>query len=84
MLNYQKYAQERSEQNKQKTAALIRRAQRIMNYAHDIRRHAERIGISPEQLTAEAASFHEYPEAETDYYAVCEYIAAKPEYNRYF
>lgn len=29
MLNYQKYAQERSEQNKQKTAALIQRAQRI-------------------------------------------------------
>lgn len=84
MLNYQKYAQERSEQNKQKTAALIRREQRIMNYAHDIRRHAERIGISPEQLTAESASFHEYPEEQTDFYAICEYIAAKPEYNKYF
>lgn len=58
--------------------------EKIMEYAHDIRRHAERIGISPEQLTKEAASFHEYPEAETDYYAICEYIAAKPEYNKYF
>ena len=58
--------------------------EKIMEYAHDIRRHAERIGISPEQLTAEAASFQGYQEAETDYYAICEYIAAKPEYNRYF
>lgn len=58
--------------------------ERILSYSHDIRRHAERIGISPEQLTKEAASFHEYPEAQTDFYAICEYIAANPKYNRYF
>ena len=58
--------------------------EKIKAYAHDIRRHAERIGIDVDELVKQAAEYYNYPEEETDFYAVCRYIAVNPEYSKYF
>lgn len=58
--------------------------EKIMNFAHDIRQHADLIGIDVDELVKQAAQYYNIPEDETDFYAVCEYIAANSEYNKYF
>jgi hypothetical protein len=58
--------------------------EKIMSYAHDIRSHATLIGIDVDELVKQAAQYYNISEEETDFYAVCEYIATKSEYNKYF